>query len=171
MKKISLLVVSAVMAVSAGVSAQEVRPYIGTTNLLNPFGNAAVGFHIGENFRVEGNMNYTTATTQSFTNSDANRNTNTSYVGVTGFYDFTTDSMVRPFVGLSLGNQTRNVKDNGNTITDTSSTWFGGQVGVAFGLTEKFNLDLAVKYDYTNIKDADKPDTNLRLGLGARLAF
>ena len=158
--KASLFAIAAIIAATS-VSA-EVRPYIGTGDLFNPFNNARIGFDLGNNVRLEGNVGYDQEKTGDFKKTETK-------IGLTGFYDIKTNSNVTPFVGLSVSRES--TKEDWIGGTDTTTTGFGAQVGAAFELVKGFNLDAALKFDSEKEKNASDRTTGLGLGLGARYSF
>ena len=159
MKK-SLLAAVAVVAMASVDAGATVRPYIGTSNLSNPFNNAVIGFDLGTNFRVEGDFGYNTS------KADGDDRSTTTKFGAFGFYDFNEKGqVVTPFVGLGL---TYNSYKYGNS--EANSTGLQGQVGIAKEVIKDFVLSAALKVGFASSDNGGSSvDSNsFGVGLGAR---
>jgi opacity protein-like surface antigen len=163
MNKVSLLSVAVAAFVSAGASA-EVRPYVGVDDLFNPFNTARIGFDLGNNVRLEGDIGYRQ-------DKQGNDKETTTKVGLTGFYDIKTNSNVTPFVGAGLYRTSEKIEGATGTTTDTNTFGWTVKAGAAFEVVKNFNLDVTLGYDSEKDKGIDDRKNGLGLGLGARYAF
>lgn len=120
----------------------------------------AIGLQLNENFRVEGEMAYRTNQVDYF------KNANGTYASASGgdissmafmangYYDFSTDSGIKPYIGAGIGmaQVDAEFENFGAVLESTSEVLFAyqGIVGSNFEISDNFGLFLEYKYFATS---------------------
>ena len=217
MKKLFAMVMASAVCFSASVKAESFSPYVslkgvvsdttatfdgGDEDYKNIGVNLAIGTNINKNVRVEFEMAHRNKDTSHLPyegvagsvyveGQDNIGLTTTSYM-VNGYYDFYSQSVFTPYIGLGLGMAkveyenawsesgynpssgaymgTINGKDK---YSKTKMVW-NIALGASYKVNEKLNLDLGYRYvDYGSFTDSDiKFETKSNeFSLGVRYAF
>jgi len=148
--------------------------------------SAAVGFHLTDRVRLEGELGYQTTPLSKFAFAIEPRNLrgDASRFSVLGsaYYDFHNRTPVTPYVGGGLGLarvaiDEANFRDGATTAASKeSATVFAYQLGLgaSYPLTPEVNLDLGYRYSATAklpLEQADLSHASHNLYAGLRFAF
>lgn len=123
-------------------------------------GTGAVGVQLNEHFRAEGEFAYRTNQVYYLKNgngtyaSAANGDISSAALMANGYYDFTTDSSLKPYIGAGIGmaQVDAEYKNFGAVLESASEMLFAyqGIVGTNYEISDDFGLFLEYKYFATS---------------------